>query len=323
MSVRIGIDIGGTRIDAAALQETAGRHRILTQHTVPTLRGPDGLRESLRTAYTQLLARLDPATVVTGLGIGVPGIVSNGRVAHAVNLGLDGTPLDLAAEAARLTPVPVLVENDVKAAAWGVAHWLRTSGTEGGDCYIPDLALLNVGTGLAAGLVLDGSLRRGARGLAGEIGHLVTDRSGPPCPCGKHGCLELYASGGGLARRWAGSAAQLMEAAASGDALAQLVRDDLVVALAQAVRLLVQATDVAQVVLAGGVVTSTPALQEALMVELRSHGADSGFERHLAVHERVRWLPEDYPAGAVGAALLPGHPESGHRSGRADGQGKN
>ncbi|NLG19996.1 MAG: ROK family protein [Actinomycetales bacterium] len=303
MSVRIGIDIGGTRIDAAAVEETAdGGHRVLAQHAVPTVRGPEGIRAGLRTAYGQLLDHLGEATPVTGLGIGVPGIVSDGRVAHAVNLGLDGRPLDLAGEAAVLTAVPVRVENDVKAAAWGAAQWLRATEGAGPDV---DLALLNVGTGLAAGLVLDGSLRRGSRGLAGEIGHLVTDRDGPLCPCGKRGCLELYASGGGLARRWAGSAVELMAAAAAGDENARAVRDDLVAGLAQAVRILVQATDVAQVVLAGGVVTSTPALQGALLAELRSHAADSGFEQHLAVHERVRWLPEGYPAGSVGAALLP------------------
>lgn len=211
------------------------------------------------------------------------------------------------AEAA-FTTAPVLVENDVKAAAWGAAHWLRASRDQErgdqqddgaqGDLPGPDLALLNVGTGLAAGLVLDGVLRRGRRGLAGEIGHLVTDRDGPPCACGKRGCLELYASGGGLARRWSGSAAELMAAAATGEAGAVEIRDDLVAGLAQAVRILVQTTDVDVVVLAGGVVTSTPALQAALLAALRDRG-DSGFEQMLAVHERIRCLPEGYPAGVL------------------------
>ncbi|WP_161958525.1 ROK family protein [Ornithinimicrobium cavernae] len=300
MSLRVGVDIGGTWVDAAAVEVVAGGHRVVARQSVRSIRGPAGVLGGLRTAYGLLLEELGTGARVAALGIGVPGIVSGGRVTHAVNLGLDGRPLDLAAEAAALTSAPVLVENDVKAAAWGAAHWLRSSG----DGHGQDLALLNVGTGLAAGLVLDGVLRRGDRGLAGEIGHLVTDRSGPPCPCGKQGCLELYASGGGLARRWAGSAAELMAAAAAGDPTATGVRDDLVAGLAQAVRILVQTTDVADVVLAGGVVTSTPALQEALLAALRDHG-DSGFEQTLAVDERVRWLPEDYPAGSVGAALLP------------------
>lgn len=299
MTVRIGVDIGGTWVDAAAVEITGATHRVLARHAVRTTRGPEGVLGGLHTAYGLVRAELG-AVPVDGLGIGVPGIVTRGSVTHAVNLGLGSRPLDLAAAVASLVPGTVLVENDVKAAAWGAARWLAT--TSGGG---EDLALLNVGTGLAAGLVLDGVLRRGSRGLAGEIGHLVTDRSGPPCPCGKRGCLELYASGGGLARRWTGSAGDLMAAAELGDLLAVSVRDDLVAGLAQAVRILVQATDVAEVVLTGGVVTSTPALRKALLDELLDHG-DSGFEQMLAVHERVRWLPEDYPAGSVGAALLAG-----------------
>lgn len=297
VSVRLGIDIGGTWIDAAAVEITSSTHRVLAQRAVRTTRGPAGVLAGLRSAYELVRAELGDVPV-DGVGIGVPGIVTGGSVTHAVNLGIDARPLDLAAAATELTSAPVLVENDVKAAAWGASRWLRTTSGVGRD-----LALLNVGTGLAAGLVLDGVLRRGSRGLAGEIGHLVIDRTGPPCPCGKRGCLELYASGGGLARRWTGSASELMAAAEFGDTLAQSVRDDLVAGLAQAVRILVQATDVAEVVLAGGVVTSTPALQAALLAALRDHG-DSGFEQMLAVHERVRWLPEDFPAGSVGAALL-------------------
>lgn len=299
VSVRIGVDIGGTWTDAAAVEVTGATFRVLTQRAVRTARGAAGVLSGLHSAYHRVVQELG-ARPVDGVGIGVPGIVTDGQVTHAVNLGLDGRPLDLGGEAARMSAAPVIVENDVKAAAWGAARWLQaTSGGARGR----DLALVNVGTGLAAGLVLDGALRRGSRGLAGEIGHLVTDRSGPPCPCGKRGCLELYASGGGMARRWSGSARDLMAAAELGDPLAVAVRDDLVAGLAQAVRILVQATDVAEVVLAGGVVTSTPALQEAVGAALRDH-ADSGFEAMLCVHERLRWLPEDYPAGSVGAALL-------------------
>lgn len=309
VSVRIGIDIGGTWTDATAVEITGATFRVLTQRAVRTTRGAAGVLSGLHSAYHRVLQELG-ARPVDGVGIGVPGIVTDGQVTHAVNLGLGGRPLDLVGEATRMAAAPVTVENDVKAAAWGAARWLQsTSGGARGQ----DLALVNVGTGLAAGLVLDGALRRGSRGLAGEIGHLVTDRSGPPCPCGKRGCLELYASGGGLARRWSGSAGDLMRAAEHGDPLAAGVRDDLVAGLAQAVRILVQATDVAEVVLSGGVVTATPTLRAALGAALCDH-ADSGFEAMLAVHERLRWLPEDYPTGAVGAALLgPASSASGRR----------
>lgn len=299
--VRIGLDVGGTTVSAAAI-DGEGAWRPLAEHSEPTVRGPEGVVSSVRAAYTALLDRIDPGARVVSVGIGVPGVVTDGSVSHAINLGI-GAPLDLAGHARRLMPDggAVAVENDVKAAVRGAARWLRDTGAGAGD----DLALLNVGTGLAAGLILDGQVRRGSRGMAGEIGHLVSDPTGPRCACGKRGCLELYASGGGVARRWDSSAAALMAAAAAGDRLAAEVAHDLVAGLAQAVRTLVQTTDVADVVLTGGVVQATPALRAALVAELRDAHEDSAFERALGVHERLRWLPEDYPAGAVGAALLP------------------
>lgn len=308
MTVRIGVDVGGTKVRAAAVEVAGGDEapRVVAQVVLPTLRGPDGVLATVGTAYERLLGEIVGHRPVVSVGVGIPGTVAGGTVSHAVNLGLDGTPFDLAtALRPRLGSAPVVVENDVNAAAWGAAQWLRRHG--GGD----DLAVLNVGTGLAAGLVLDGVLRRGSRGMAGEVGHLVTDPAGPPCPCGKSGCLELYASGGGLARRWGGTAAQLLAAARAGDAAAGRVRDDLVAGLAQAVRILVQVTDVPDVVLTGGLVTATPEVNDAVVAHLRDRHADSAFERALAVHERVRRLPADFPAGAVGAALLATAPGGG------------
>ncbi len=308
MTVRIGVDVGGTKVRAAAVEVAGGDEapRVVAQVVLPTLRGPDGVLATVGTAYERLLGEIVGHRLVVSVGVGIPGTVAGGTVSHAVNLGLDGTPFDLAtALRPRLGSAPVVVENDVNAAAWGAAQWLRRHG--GGD----DLAVLNVGTGLAAGLVLDGVLRRGSRGMAGEVGHLVTDPAGPPCPCGKSGCLELYASGGGLARRWGGTAAQLLAAARAGDAAAGRVRDDLVAGLAQAVRILVQVTDVPDVVLTGGLVTATPEVTDAVVAHLRDRHADSAFERALAVHERVRRLPADFPAGAVGAALLATAPGGG------------
>ena len=88
--------------------------------------------------------------------------------------------------------VPVAVENDVNVATLGA---VALSG-------IRDLVYLSIGTGLAAGLVLDGTLRRGATGAAGEIGHVPIDPLGAVCQCGQRGCLETVASGRALAEAW-------------------------------------------------------------------------------------------------------------------------
>src|SRR5690606_3193447 len=153
-----------------------------------------------------------------------------GRVSHAVNLDVED--LDLATLVATRTALTVRVENDVKAAALGAYHALGQQ--------VRSMAYPNLGTGLAAGPVSEGQLWRGARGIAGEIGHIpVAD--GPECPCGQHGCLELYASGSALARMWPTTDPQpvraLFTAADAGDEVAGRVRERFVASVASAVRI--------------------------------------------------------------------------------------
>jgi glucokinase len=89
---------------------------------------------------------------------------------------------------------PVFLNNDANAAALAEYLYGEYRGT-------PDLVYLTLSTGIGAGIVADGRLIQGARDLAGEIGHYVLDRDGPPCPCGQRGCLEMYCGGGNVARR--------------------------------------------------------------------------------------------------------------------------
>jgi glucokinase len=130
---------------------------------------------------------------VAALGIGVPGRVDRerGHVSLAVNLDWHDLPLGPRLEA--LLGIPTFIDNDVRAAALGL-HRRRLFGpTE-------SLVLLAIGTGIAAGVVLDGKLHHGAHGLAGEVGHVVIDPDGPQCACGNRGCLETIAAGPALAR---------------------------------------------------------------------------------------------------------------------------
>ena len=110
------------------------------------------------------------------VGIGIPGIVDRdrGAVSHAVNVGIGGDWFPLASRLADRTGAAVVVENDLSAATWG-AYVLS-----GAD----DLGYLSVGTGLAAGFVLGGKLRRGAYGAAGEIGHVPVDPAAGAAPAG-------------------------------------------------------------------------------------------------------------------------------------------
>ena len=119
----------------------------------------------------------------------------DGTVEHAVNLGIEErVPLAAMVAEALGGEVPVQVENDLNVAVVGSAHALGPQ--------VHDIGFLALGTGVAAGLLLDGRLRRGSRGAAGEIGHLTLVPGGLPCKCGQLGCLEQYASGSALDTAW-------------------------------------------------------------------------------------------------------------------------
>ena len=289
-----GIDIGGTSVHGIAIDPANGL--VVGDVRRATVAGPDGVLTELSAAVADLAKAT--GRPIGGIGVGVPGLVADGAVSHAVNLGIGAAPVDLLGHVRTLTDGPVAVENDVKAAALGAQRWLADTEPE-----VHDYALVNVGTGLAAGLVLDGRLRRGATGLAGEIGHLTFDRTGPACKCGKRGCLELYASGSGLRRSWDGTALELFTAAAANDPQAVALVEDVVAGLTYAITLLAYTVDVERVLVTGGVVSATPPLRDAVIARLAQDGL-TPVGRAAAVEERVRWLPADVPVGAIGAALL-------------------
>ncbi|NMM16931.1 MAG: ROK family protein, partial [Cellulomonas sp.] len=165
----VGLDIGGTKVDGVLLDAASAVRGTLRAATV---RGTDGVVTCASRVVRELCAAggIDTADVV-GVGVGVPGLVDprTGSVSHAVNLGMDLSDVPLGALlTSALDGVPVRVENDVNAAALGAAHLLGLGA---------DLAYLALGTGVAAGVVLDGRLRRGFRGGAGEIGHVTYEPS--------------------------------------------------------------------------------------------------------------------------------------------------
>ncbi|MCP2262932.1 ROK family protein [Promicromonospora thailandica] len=191
----------------------------------------------------------------------------------------------------------------------GVANVSGAAGAAGEADEHEDLAFLALGTGLASGLVLDGELRRGASGAAGEIGHIPVDPLGPECPCGQRGCLERFASGKALEAAWPSrhgkpSPVELFEAARAGDEEALVVRDRFAAAVASAVRLLVLTTDVRHVVLGGGVAQLGAELLDVVQDALREQAKVSAFLGSLRLAERVRLAPTHVPVAAVGAAVL-------------------
>ena len=300
--MRLGIDIGGTKTAAVAIGEDG---ELSDQVRMPTGFGADAVvATALRTVerMTQL-AGLD-AHAFDSIGIGIPGTVdgATGRVTHAVNLGLEG--LDLGPRLADRLGVDVRVENDVKAAALGAHHLLGVA--DGIRAH--SMAYLNLGTGLAAGIVLGGHLLRGTRGVAGEIGHLPVDPAGELCGCGQRGCLETVASGSAIARLWPTEhplpAVELFDRAEAGDALALEVRERFLTGVASAVRLLALTTDVDDIVIGGGLAALGDRLVDGVRRILGEWAAESAFLASLDLPRRVQVIPRGFPAAAVGAALV-------------------
>jgi len=295
--MRVGLDVGGTKTEVVAVDTEgviAGRVRMATGW------GPDAVTRTIVDGVRALgvEAGIDLGAV-RSVGVGIPGQIEPGtaRVVHAVNLGVE--ELDLAAAVGPQLGVPVRVENDVKAAALGAYALHGGTGT---------MAYLNLGTGIAAGIVADGELWRGTRGAAGEVGHISVDPNGPVCRCGQRGCIEALAGGGVIAERWGLSGAlpvrDVFDAADAGDTRALELRRDLARGVAAAVRVLVLTVDADVVVLGGGITALGERLLGDVVSELRASAEASAFMRSLRLEDRVELLPAGSPAAALGAALI-------------------
>ena len=129
----------------------------------------------------------------SSVGVGAAGFIDKDRSRVLVAPNIDWRDEDLGGEIGRVTGLPVVVENDAAAAAWGEFTW-------GAGRDVDDLLLVTVGTGVGGGLVLDGEPYRGGSGVAAEIGHMRVVPGGRRCGCGNLGCWEQYASGSALVR---------------------------------------------------------------------------------------------------------------------------
>lgn len=183
----VGVDIGGTKVLALALDRATGRE--LGRRRVPTPYDQQQLVAAVIDVVADLERETGPAAAI---GAGLPGLVDrSGVLRYAPNVpGVVG--LDLIAPLAQRFGVPVAVENDASCAA--VAEH-RLGAARGADHAV----VITQGTGIGGGFIVDGRLLRGAHGFAGEPGHVLVDPAGPGCACGAVGHWEAVASGTGLA----------------------------------------------------------------------------------------------------------------------------
>lgn len=186
MTLAIGVDIGGTKI-AAGLVSEAGD--ILDSVAEPT---PSD-SSTIPAVVADLVRRLTRDEEASGIGIGAAGFVGEDRstVRFAPNINWREEPLGQ--QVGALVGLPVVVENDANAAAWGEFRFGAGEDTD-------DLLLITVGTGIGGGIVHQGQLFRGGFGVAAEIGHMRMVPDGILCGCGQRGCYEQYGSGSALVR---------------------------------------------------------------------------------------------------------------------------
>jgi len=230
-----------------------------------------------------------------------------------VNVRLTSPPVPLVALIEERFGRPTFVDNDVRAGALGEQRYGASKG-------LRHIVYLSVGTGIAAGIIVDGKIYRGVR-AAGEIGHAPVQRNGPRCRCGIRGCLEMMASGASIVRRARGAlragretliarlvnadpeaitGAVVTQAAASGDAVALEIMKDTTSYLAMGVLTAFRAYDPQRLVIAGGVAQAGDILLEPLREALdRQTGG-----RASTYLERMRLTGLGDRAGVLGAVAL-------------------
>jgi glucokinase len=184
----IGVDVGGTKIAAGVVTPQG---RILDEVRYPTPHSPETLIENIAKAIKEVRDGHE----VGGVCLAVPGLIlaSENKVIFSANLhAIEGIPLK--DEIEPRIGLPLTIENDGNAAAWGEFRF-------GAGSEADHLVFLTLGTGIGGGVITHGVLMRGAQGSGGELGHVTIQATGPRCACGNHGCLEALASGSAIARR--------------------------------------------------------------------------------------------------------------------------
>ena len=310
-NLSIGIDIGGTKVLGGVVDSSGN---ILTTHREDTPKaGGRELTQTIIGVAQELLAQF-PATSV---GISAAGFVSADRKTMLATPNIAGwNGVNLESAISEQLHLPVVIENDANAAAWGEAIYGAGRGES-------ELMMVTVGTGIGGGLVNNGQLYRGAFGVAAEFGHMRLVPGGHPCGCGALGCFEQYASGSALHRhlleaiekdparaqsllsRGDGTIAgikgnHITEAARDGDQLAIDAFNTTGDWLGAGIASIAVIVDPACVVIGGGVIDAGDLLMVPTREAINKYMPFSG--KHPAPKVLVAELGND--AGLIGAADL-------------------
>ena len=295
----IGVDVGGTKILAGVV---GAEGDLGERHESPTpTHSQDELLAALDRAVEELLRVAD----VDAVGFGLPSQIDQrvGRALASVNIPLAG--IDFRDRMTARFGLPVGIDNDGNAAA--IAEWRWGAGRGAHD-----LVMLTLGTGIGGGLILSGRPYRGSIGVGAELGHIIVEHDGPPCPCGGRGHLEAVASGrvaDRIARELYGAQAdahELVRRAQAGEGPAREALAELGRKLGSGIGSLVNAFDPELVIVGGGFARAGDLLLDTARERLDDRDADA--ERALGLRtdsradaravvahdhlERVRWAPD-------------------------------
>jgi glucokinase len=188
MSLTVGVDVGGTKV-LGGVVDASGKVLATSRRDTPREGGSE-----LTKTIAEVALELMQSYSVSAVGVSAAGFVSSDRKTMLATPNIadwNGVQLDL--ELTKLIGLPVVIENDANAAAWGEAKF-------GAGRNQAHMMMLTIGTGVGGGIVVNNQLYRGAFGIAAEFGHLRVVPEGHLCGCGARGCFEQYASGSALRR---------------------------------------------------------------------------------------------------------------------------
>ena len=212
----IGVDLGGTNLRVAAVNENGGLFDHLNLETLVE-RGREDVVDRLTNGILELGSRWKDRYQLAGIGIGIPGIL---RLREGILVASPNLPgwenFNVRAQIARRLNAPFLLENDANAAALG-EKWI------GSGRNVNHLCFLTMGTGIGGGLIFDGKIWHGASGMAAELGHVTLYPEGRLCACGNKGCLEAYAAASAVVK----AAQEMLQAGTASEGLRKLAASGL------------------------------------------------------------------------------------------------
>lgn len=280
---RVGIDVGGTKCFGVLVDESGQVVREVRYPTPPAAELIDLLQS--------MFVELDGSA---SLGIGVPGLITAEGVINASPNMPGAKNVPVGPELRKRLGVGVHVENDATMAAYG--EW-KIGAARGAQ----DAVMITLGTGIGGGIVMGGQLHRGANGFTGEIGHMVVQRDGVQCVCGRRGCWERYASGSALKMLSGGmSGEEVFAAFGRGDEHAQKVVAEFADWIAVGLANMTNICDPEVIVIGGGVVQSFAEVMESV----RSSFVQALYSSEFRAHPKLAIAELGERAGAIGSALI-------------------